>query len=477
MERILDQRQQRPPISNPDDKIIISPVQSDKELRLAKSSARALVTDKTASVYTVSSTGAASTSSSTHLFPASDPPAARRTSFKLWNPSNTSFSAGNSSGDIAAVQSQYTPTGSSRPASAVLELSTKDNPSPASLDPSSIEQFPIDPTVNIASQTGKRRRGQGVEGGSGGSHDLHADIVPNAQLVTPASVLKKADSYSDTSLPIQRPSPMEPLAQQDSNPSSTLPMQGALVGEREQERDLEMGTKRFEPPATRAPFPPAQGDRRPGTTETKYPSKAEGMTNGGAPDELAWGPSHPCFPHPNPHVPLSSPLYSSTRIIRIRRDWLYTGDLAPTFSNIYPQILDPLLSENEFRGIIKKVNESLVEAFDPFELRNWVDNILGILTGWIWEDAGLTAVKARLKRIEAWLERWNEQVGARDGVKVVPLRRTAYMTLDIQIPMPVLAEDGDSVGAGVDADPAAAAAATAATVKPAGAEGNGQKGN
>ncbi len=54
-----------------------------------------------------------------------------------------------------------------------------------------------------------------------------------------------------------------------------------------------------------------------------------------------WGPQHPCYPHLNPHVPVDSHEYVTTRIIRIRRDWLLEGDLAPTFSNLYPEILDP----------------------------------------------------------------------------------------------------------------------------------------
>lgn len=153
-------------------------------------------------------------------------------------------------------------------------------------------------------------------------------------------------------------------------------------------------------------------------------------------EELAWGPAHPCFPHINPHVPPGSDDYLGTRIIRIRRDWMVKGDLAPTYSNLYPEILDPLLPEQEFRRIIATVNDELVSAFNPYSFRNWIDGAIGLFTGWIWEDLGAPGVKGHLRRVEDWLEKWNREVGAKDGVRIWSLRRTAYMSLDIQIPDP-----------------------------------------
>lgn len=160
-------------------------------------------------------------------------------------------------------------------------------------------------------------------------------------------------------------------------------------------------------------------------------------------EELAWGPSHPCFPHLNSHVPLNSPEYESTRIIRIRRDWMVRGDLAPTYSNLYPEILDPALPEHEFRTIIHHINKTLVEAFDPYSMRNILDGFLGLVTGWVWEDFGMAGVKGKLKRLEQWIEDWNRRNGEREGVKVIPLRRTGYMNLDIQIPDPQLKVVGE----------------------------------
>ncbi|KAJ6053586.1 uncharacterized protein N7446_009598 [Penicillium canescens] len=153
-------------------------------------------------------------------------------------------------------------------------------------------------------------------------------------------------------------------------------------------------------------------------------------------EELAWGPAHPCFPHLNPHVPIGSHEHTTTRVIRIRRDWMIKGDLAPTFSNLYPEILDPLLSEQEFRKVIATVNDGIIKAFDPFSFRNLFDGAVGLLTGWVWDDLNAPGAKSQLQHVESWLEKWNQEVGAKDGVHIWSLRRTAYMSLDIQIPDP-----------------------------------------
>ncbi|KAK4138244.1 hypothetical protein BT67DRAFT_459218 [Trichocladium antarcticum] len=160
-----------------------------------------------------------------------------------------------------------------------------------------------------------------------------------------------------------------------------------------------------------------------------------------------WGPQHPCYPHLNPHVPVDSREYATTRIIRVRRDWLVEGDLAPTFSNLYPDILDPAgVSEHDFRRLIDKLNSELVPIFSPYDWRNIVDNVLGAATGWLWDDLGFTAAKTRLRRLDKWIAQWNAEMektaGADEGgitPRIVPLKRTGYMTLDIQIPDPELA--------------------------------------
>ena len=173
-----------------------------------------------------------------------------------------------------------------------------------------------------------------------------------------------------------------------------------------------------------------------GVTRADTTVTGTGETTEDVGEELAWGPAHPCFPHMNPHVPVDSKEYLTTRIIRVKRDWMIRGDLAPTFSNTYPEILDPSLPEQEFRGIIATVNRELIEAFNPFSLINCFDVVLGLLTGWLWEDIGATGIKRRLRHVEEWLDKWNKEVGSKEGVRIWSLRRTAYLTLDIEIPDP-----------------------------------------
>jgi len=155
-------------------------------------------------------------------------------------------------------------------------------------------------------------------------------------------------------------------------------------------------------------------------------------------NETPWGPQHPCYPHLNPHVPLTSPLYQSTRVVRIRRDWMVAGDLAPAFSTLYPEILDPALPEQPFRDLVQFINKRLLDAFSPWTVRNWFDAGMGLLTGWLWDDMGATGAKKKLSKLEEWIVRWNKEVGGAEGVKVIPLQRTAYLCLDIQIPDPQL---------------------------------------
>ncbi|KAK6353569.1 hypothetical protein TWF696_005531 [Orbilia brochopaga] len=198
----------------------------------------------------------------------------------------------------------------------------------------------------------------------------------------------------------------------------------------------------------------------------------------------AWDPSHPCYPHVNPHVAPNSPLAETTRIIRIPRDFMIHGDTSPAFSNTYPKILEPYLSEDRFRYIVKTINSELYEAFNPWNWKHWVDASLGVLTLWFAEDIFGTETKRRLRRIEAFLEQQNREMEemlerlrkgeivddemgrteSREGegsvpisglAKLIPLRRTGYMNLDIQIPNPFTADSefGDDETADYSAQP------------------------
>jgi hypothetical protein len=224
------------------------------------------------------------------------------------------------------------------------------------------------------------------------------------------------------------------------------------------EIDLDMASPDLEPgvpeslqnynPADRAPLP----ENRSRTSLSQHSgigpplSSSASSIHGSAHDvvlpgeDAEWGPSHPCYPHLNPHVPTSSPLYQSTRIIRIRRDWMLEGDLAPTFSGLYPEILaDAGLGEGEFRRVVEDVNSQLIPTFNPYNWRNILDAVLGLVTGWIWDDLGFTYAKSKLEKVEESLMRWNEEIEKQAaggmGAKFVPLRRSGYLTVCLFFPL------------------------------------------
>ncbi len=164
--------------------------------------------------------------------------------------------------------------------------------------------------------------------------------------------------------------------------------------------------------------------------------------------EIQWGPSHPCFPHPNPHVPRDSLLYKTTNVIRIPRDYMASGDLYPQFSTLYPELLGEAgLGQEEFTNSINQLNDVLAEVFMPFGVsdimkkgsvevrainagRNLLDGVLGLLTGWMWEDAGLVGIKSGVARAEKCLEGFNgklEQQGKQ--ARWISLKGTAYLSV------------------------------------------------
>ena len=112
---------------------------------------------------------------------------------------------------------------------------------------------------------------------------------------------------------------------------------------------------------------------------------------------------------------------------------MINGDNTPAFSIVYPVILEPYVSEDQFRKIIDGVNENLRLAFDPWNKWNWIDVIMGLVTFWIWEEFWPTYVKRGLREVEKVLEVWNETLG-KQGAKVVGLRRSAYITVCLSLP-------------------------------------------
>ncbi|KAM3417316.1 hypothetical protein BST61_g5568 [Cercospora zeina] len=162
-------------------------------------------------------------------------------------------------------------------------------------------------------------------------------------------------------------------------------------------------------------------------------------------DEFEWGPQHPCFPHPNAHCAPQSQEFEETRVVRVKRDYLISGDLYPQFANLYPEILDPLVTDDEFRDLILHVNAILLNAFSPYTVRAWADAILGVATGYFWDDLGFTCARAGERTLEGWIEMWNE-ARQKEGrqVKLIGPRTTGFMSLDFVIPDPGIDIAADS---------------------------------
>lgn len=220
-------------------------------------------------------------------------------------------------------------------------------------------------------------------------------------------------------------------------------------------RDIELGVYRNrERNASRASLPYSHrrsqsiASRAGGASEYNGyaaggPADHTGLANEGegATEETEWGPLHPCFPHANPHVPESSVAFDKTRIIRVRRDYLMTRELVYGFSRTYPEILEPVLAESQFREVVDYINDVLWRALYPFSRQNMTDRVISYLTANVYDDLGLTNTKRELAHLEKWLEHWNKVVGKQSGVKVISLQRTAYLNLDFQIPDPQISTD------------------------------------
>lgn len=65
--------------------------------------------------------------------------------------------------------------------------------------------------------------------------------------------------------------------------------------------------------------------------------------------------------------------------------------------------------------------------------------MLGVVTGFIWDDVGLTGAKSGVRNLETYIDRWNAQKASEGHeVKLVQPRRTGFMSLDFIVPDPGL---------------------------------------
>ncbi|CAK3939168.1 Hypothetical predicted protein [Lecanosticta acicola] len=184
--------------------------------------------------------------------------------------------------------------------------------------------------------------------------------------------------------------------------------------------------------------PQAQPQAQPESSAALRPSAETGVSHASIDDEeFSWGPSHPCFPHPNPHCSPKSVEFEATRVIRVKRDWLAAGDLYPQYANLYPEILEPLVSDSEFRLVIANINSMLKRTHSPYTSRAWIDSLLGAFTGYVWEDLGWTGAKKGEEELEQFIDNWNaEREKEGRDVRIVQPKRTGFISLDFVVPDP-----------------------------------------
>ncbi|KFX95615.1 hypothetical protein O988_05725 [Pseudogymnoascus sp. VKM F-3808] len=62
---------------------------------------------------------------------------------------------------------------------------------------------------------------------------------------------------------------------------------------------------------------------------------------------------------------------------------------------------------------------------------------MGLCTGWFWDDAGLTYTKRCLAAVEKAIEGFNRELEMGSSqARFISLKKSAYMSLDVQIPTP-----------------------------------------
>ncbi|OLL27002.1 Ras modification protein ERF4 [Neolecta irregularis DAH-3] len=138
--------------------------------------------------------------------------------------------------------------------------------------------------------------------------------------------------------------------------------------------------------------------------------------------------------HPNPHVAPGAA--RSTKVVRIERVYTLHGDICPHFSTTFPNYLAHYITEEQFLHLVETINRILQEAHNPFSPWNIAENIAAILTiftsEWFWPSR----LRSKLKALEGFIQTQNKEVFNPKGLRIISLRRTAYLTVDIEIPAP-----------------------------------------
>lgn len=192
---------------------------------------------------------------------------------------------------------------------------------------------------------------------------------------------------------------------------------------------------------------------------------------------------------PNTYVFKESSTYRETRVVRIPRAYenapsmcgipqfsLYTPGTEPAslsaegdagFSALgeydntvfgatsVPPLVPQHISADQLREVVKNVNRYLVQALDPYNAVNVVENVLDVVSGTLYTKAvnGLGAKRRShrlLMELEEYVQGLNADLEKRGAqIRFMSLRKGGYLSLDIQVPV-VRSDDikgGDCEGA------------------------------
>lgn len=96
-------------------------------------------------------------------------------------------------------------------------------------------------------------------------------------------------------------------------------------------------------------------------------------------------------------------------------------------------LVPTLLSPPVFVDIINQVNSFLLQAYNPWDKWNIIDNFLDFLSGGIYSDWFTPFSKRKLAELDKYIDQTNIKL---NNVKIISPRLSGYLSLDFQIPKP-----------------------------------------
>ncbi|KAK9449614.1 uncharacterized protein V1518DRAFT_373269 [Limtongia smithiae] len=142
--------------------------------------------------------------------------------------------------------------------------------------------------------------------------------------------------------------------------------------------------------------------------------------------------SHAANPHATTHTRATN-----TCVVRAHRLYSDQRDPSstPAYLDVYPEYpLSAYIDELQFYTIVGEVNARLDNACYPLTWGNIASAVLGFFTGWISEWVYEPPHARQLRQLDRDLEQFG--VGSGGRLRAVPLRESAYLSLDFEVELP-----------------------------------------